>query len=125
MQTDENSKKTNFTEIISQPSYIKGGQLHDHQLAGLNWLAFSWHSKNNVILADEMGLGKTIQTISFFSYLMNECKVTRPFLLVVPLTTIANWQKELEKWLPNSYVVTLQGNKTARDMIKSQEFYFG
>lgn len=55
-----------------QPDYITEGKLHEYQLTGLNWLAYSWSQENNVILADEMGLGKTIQTICFFKYLMNE-----------------------------------------------------
>jgi SNF2 family DNA or RNA helicase len=34
-----------------------GGELHDYQLEGVNWLLFSWHERTNVVLADEMGLG--------------------------------------------------------------------
>ena len=49
----------------------------------------------------------------------------KPFLVVAPLSTIANWRRELEKWLPDSYIVTLQGNKVSRDIIKSHEFYYG
>jgi SNF2 family DNA or RNA helicase len=99
--------------------------LQDHQLTGLNWLAYSWHNKNNVILADEMGLGKTIQTISLFSYLIHSKGITRPFLVVAPLSTIKNWERELEKWLPDACVIVFQGDKTSREVIKSQELCFG
>ena len=44
--------------------HAAGGQLRDYQLAGLNWLIYSWSRGNNCILADEMGLGKTIQCVS-------------------------------------------------------------
>ncbi len=41
-----------------------GGQLRDYQLAGLNWLIYSWSKGANCILADEMGLGKTVQCVA-------------------------------------------------------------
>ena len=56
---------------------------------------------------------------------MNEWKIMKPFLVVAPLSTIANWRREIEKWLPESYIVTLQGNKVSRDIIKHHEFYYG
>jgi hypothetical protein len=37
------------------------GPLYAYQLAGLNFLIYSWIKGRNTILADEMGLGKTIQ----------------------------------------------------------------
>jgi SNF2 family DNA or RNA helicase len=52
-----------YTQIESQPEYIKAGQLQHHQITGLDFLAYSWYKKNNVVLADEMGLGKSVLTI--------------------------------------------------------------
>lgn len=68
-----------------------------YQLEGLNWLAFSWTKNNNVILADEMGLGKTIQTAAFIGWLFHDRGIYGPFLIVVPLSTLGSWQKELSK----------------------------
>ena len=58
--------ETNQTRaMLVQPSYLQGGgQLRDYQLAGLNWLVYSWARNYNCILADEMGLGKTIQCVA-------------------------------------------------------------
>ena len=81
-------------------------KLHEYQVEGLNWLIDSWFKKTNVILADEMGLGKTVQAISFISYLMNVQQITRPFLIVVPLSTIENWQREFQQWCPEARIVS-------------------
>lgn len=50
-----------FTE---SPKFIKGGEMRDYQIAGLNWLISLHENGISGILADEMGLGKTLQTIS-------------------------------------------------------------
>ncbi|NWY98209.1 DDM1 helicase, partial [Loxia curvirostra] len=52
------------------------------------------------ILADEMGLGKTIQTLCFLSYL--KCnKIDGPHLIVVPLSTVGNWLREIHRFTPH------------------------
>ena len=48
-----------------------------------------------------MGLGKTIQAISLVTYLMEFKKVNGPYLVVVPLSTLSNWNNEFEKWAPD------------------------
>ncbi len=50
----------------------------------------------NGILGDEMGLGKTIQCISLLAHL-KEKGVAGPFMIVAPLSTVANWVSEFEK----------------------------
>jgi hypothetical protein len=47
-----------WQRITTQPSWLKGGELRDYQLEGLNWLVYSWCNNNNVILADEMYTNK-------------------------------------------------------------------
>lgn len=47
-----------------------------------------------------------MQTISFLNYLMSEHNITGPFLVVVPLSTISNWEKEFRKWAPAMNFVT-------------------
>lgn len=71
-----------------------------------------------MILADEMGLGKTIQTISFLNYLFHAQQLYGPFLVVVPLSTMAAWQKEFAQWAPNINVVTYIGDMTSRDLVR-------
>jgi SWI/SNF-related matrix-associated actin-dependent regulator of chromatin subfamily A member 5 len=48
------------TRLTVQPSILKGGQLKNYQLIGLNWMINLFENGVNGILADEMGLGKTI-----------------------------------------------------------------
>ena len=68
------------------------GNLLDFQREGLDFLLKSY---GNALLADEMGLGKTVQTLA---YLATE-KQTCPVLIVAPLVTLNNWQRETQKFL--------------------------
>ena len=52
-----------------------------------------------MVLADEMGLGKTIQVISLLSEIYQ--RPVRASLLVVPLTLIENWRREILKFAPH------------------------
>ncbi|KAG2178391.1 hypothetical protein INT44_001543 [Umbelopsis vinacea] len=112
-----------FKRMQEQPEYIKGGELRDYQLLGVNWMAHLWSRDENGILADEMGLGKTVQTISFLNYLFHEQRVYGPFLIVVPLSTSENWMQEFKQWAPEMNVVCYIGNRQSREMIRAHEFY--
>src|SRR5690606_26984543 len=101
--------------FASWPSYFPGS-LHEYQLEGLNWLRYSWHQKRNVILADEMGLGKTVQSVTFLYSLLHE-DLRGPFLIVVPLSTLRHWQRELFHWCPNLNTVVYTGNQDSRSVI--------
>ena len=54
----------------------------------------------NCCVSDEMGLGKTIQCISFIAHLF-DTRRRGPHLIVVPGSTLDNWLREFEKWLPD------------------------
>lgn len=96
-----------------QPALVSGGVMKDYQLDGLEWMSTLYENGLNGILADEMGLGKTLQCIAFLSYLM-ENGIKGPFLVVVPLTTLSNWQNEFSKFAPDIKVVKYIGNKQQR-----------
>ncbi|XP_069748426.1 chromodomain-helicase-DNA-binding protein 1 isoform X3 [Narcine bancroftii] len=118
-------QRPRFVALKKQPAYIGSSdvlELRDYQLNGLNWLAHSWCKNNSVILADEMGLGKTIQTISFLSYIFHEHQLYGPFLLVVPLSTLTSWQREIEMWAPEMNVVVYLGDISSRNMIRTYEW---
>ncbi|XP_062486036.1 chromodomain-helicase-DNA-binding protein 1 isoform X2 [Pezoporus occidentalis] len=118
-------QRPRFVALKKQPSYIGGHEsleLRDYQLNGLNWLAHSWCKGNSCILADEMGLGKTIQTISFLNYLFHEHQLYGPFLLVVPLSTLTSWQREIQTWAPQMNAVVYLGDITSRNMIRTHEW---
>lgn len=108
-----------------QPEYVPEPlQLHNYQLDGINWLRYSWASGIDTILADEMGLGKTIQTVSFLYSLYKEGHSRGPFLIAAPLSTIINWERELEDWAPDFYVVNYTGNKDSRIIIRENELSY-
>ncbi len=68
------------------------GKLLGFQREGLDFLI---KSNGNALLADEMGLGKTVQTLA---YLATE-KNAFPVLVVAPLVTLKNWEREIDKFL--------------------------
>ncbi|XP_048736383.2 chromodomain-helicase-DNA-binding protein 1-like isoform X3 [Ostrea edulis] len=113
-----------FTPLKIQPSFLGGDSLvlRDYQLDGVNWLMHTWSKENSVILADEMGLGKTIQTIGFLSILYNTFQVYGPNILVVPLSTIAAWQREFKLWAPEMNVVVYLGDISSRNKIREHEW---
>lgn len=117
---------------------VNEGSLHPYQLEGLNFLRFSWGKQTHVILADEMGLGKfcflfvcfisfpggflhlvgyslvfclgagkTIQSIAFLASLFEEN--VSPHLVVAPLSTLRNWEREFATWAPQMNVVCTSG----------------
>jgi chromodomain-helicase-DNA-binding protein 7 len=63
-----------------------------------------FYFSQNCILADEMGLGKTIQSIAFLHEIV-EYGIVGPFLVVVPLSTLGNWQREFETWTDINTIV--------------------
>jgi len=95
-------------------------------MAGLNWMVSLYNNNLNGILADEMGLGKTIQTISLFAYLIGNKGNDGPFLVVVPLMTVSNWENEFSTWAPDIRVITYKGKKNERSnlaaFLKNEKF---
>ena len=91
-------------------------------MTGLNWMISLFEEGINGILADEMGLGKTIQTIGFLSFLKEYKKISGPYLIVGPKSTLGNWMREFKKWLPCMRVVKLIAIKEERDEILNTYF---
>ena len=109
----EDQSETLFRD---SPSFIHG-QMRDYQVAGLNWLISLHENGISGILADEMGLGKTLQTIAFLGYLRYTCETTGPHLITVPKSTLDNWKREFERWIPDVNVLVLQGAKEERQQL--------
>ena len=50
---------------------------------------------------------------------------TQPHLVVVPLGTLENWEREYAMWAPQLNVVVFHGNQPSRDIIKEYELFTG
>ncbi|XP_014500995.1 CHD3-type chromatin-remodeling factor PICKLE isoform X4 [Vigna radiata var. radiata] len=120
--TELKKQQKEFQHYEHSPEFLSGGTLHPYQLEGLNFLRFSWSKQTHVILADEMGLGKTIQSIAFLASLFEES--VSPHLVVAPLSTLRNWEREFATWAPHMNVLMYVGSAQARSVIREYEFYF-
>uniref|UniRef100_A0A1I8FT92 Helicase ATP-binding domain-containing protein n=1 Tax=Macrostomum lignano TaxID=282301 RepID=A0A1I8FT92_9PLAT len=100
--------------IVEQASILVNGRLKEYQLKGLQWLVSLYNNNLNGILADEMGLGKTIQTIALITYLMERKKENGPYLIIVPLSTMSNWDLEFDKWAPSVKKILYKGSPQHR-----------
>ena len=101
-------------EKVHQPDSLVGGTLKPYQVEGLSWLVSLFNNNLNGILADEMGLGKTIQTIALLAYLVHVKQQKGPFLVIVPLSTMSNWVRELNAWAPSLVKVVYRGDPNTR-----------
>ena len=110
-------------EIKEQSSNLVGGTLKEYQIKGLQWMISLYNNNLNGILADEMGLGKTIQTISLITYLIQKKGQTGPFLVIVPLSTLTNWNSEFEKWAPTVSRIVYKGPPNQRKNQQQQIRY--
>ncbi|KAJ7054836.1 SNF2 family DNA-dependent ATPase [Mycena amicta] len=98
--------------VVEQPALVTGGRLKDYQLEGLAWM-IGLHSQGiSGILADEMGLGKTLQTIAFTAYLREQ--ITRPILIICPLSVMHNWISEYARFAPKIPVLMYHGTPANR-----------
>ncbi len=95
--------------------------LRPYQEVGVRWLTALSNSGHGGILADDMGLGKTLQAITLLTnvyrceggnandvFARNETGVL-PSLIVMPVSLIFNWQKELAKFAPQLSVYVYMG----------------
>ncbi|MEA3290234.1 MAG: SNF2-related protein [Campylobacterota bacterium] len=108
-------------ENITPPKNLNAS-LREYQQRGINWLYFLFEFKFNGILADDMGLGKTIQTISHLCKLKEDGKLTKPSIIIMPTSLIANWKNEIKKFASNLTVLPLHGADRFDQFKKIKEF---
>ena len=64
------------------------------------------------------------QAASHLSWMYREEEqVQKPHLVVVPLSTFPNWEREFALWAPQLNVVPFIGNQAGRHVIKQYELY--
>jgi SNF2 family DNA or RNA helicase len=80
-------------------SILLQAQLRPYQKEGLNWLRLLKKLQLGGILADDMGLGKTLQSLALMADYLDEGQ-TGPFLILAPVSTLRNWQREIQRFLP-------------------------
>ncbi len=102
-----------------QPKLLSGAVMRKYQVEGMIWIRSLYENGLNGILADEMGLGKTMQVIAFFAHLYG-MGVNGPFLVVSPLSTVPNWQREFKRFAPTIETVLYHGSKEERKAIREQ-----
>lgn len=95
---------------INQDENIPSGllaQLYPYQETGYYWLKYMLSEAGGCILGDEMGLGKTMQVIATMLYLKSTgC----PHIVVVaPISLLANWRRECNKFAPTLNVIIHHG----------------
>ncbi|KAI0218655.1 SWI/SNF-related matrix-associated actin-dependent regulator of chromatin subfamily A member 5 [Lamellibrachia satsuma] len=112
----QSSRKKESHQLIfdKSPAYVKGGEMRDYQVRGLNWMISLYEHGINGILADEMGLGKTLQTISLLGYMKHHRNIPSPHLVIAPKSTLSNWVAEFKRWVPTIRVVCLIGDQAKR-----------
>ncbi|XP_035634368.1 chromodomain-helicase-DNA-binding protein 6 isoform X1 [Oncorhynchus keta] len=117
----ERPQPDKWQKLDKSKDYRNGNQLREYQLEGMNWLLFNWYNRKNCILADEMGLGKTIQSITFL-FEMFSMGLRGPFLIIAPLSTITNWEREFRTWTEIN-VIVYHGSQISRQMIHQYEMH--
>ncbi|KAK3904375.1 chromatin structure-remodeling complex subunit snf21 [Staphylotrichum tortipilum] len=123
-EDEESSRKIDYyavahrtkEEVTAQATILVGGTLKEYQIKGLQWMLSLYNNNLNGILADEMGLGKTIQTISLITYLIEKKHQNGPYLVIVPLSTLTNWNLEFDKWAPSVAKVVYKGPPNTRKL---------
>ena len=95
--------------------------LQPHQVVGVNWLLLLEHVGANGVLADDMGLGKTVQTIAYLcvSRSRRSPRLKRTAdVVVVPASTLGNWQREFKRFAPTCAVAVYHGSAAERRMLR-------
>ncbi|MCF8167871.1 MAG: DEAD/DEAH box helicase, partial [Rhodoferax sp.] len=83
--------------------------LRPYQQQGVNWLQFLRQTGLSGILADDMGLGKTLQTLTHVLIEKDAGRLTRPVLVVAPVSLMGNWRREAERFTPTLRILVLHG----------------
>lgn len=112
----------NFSSLKEHPLPKEfQGTLRPYQITGYHWLHFLHEYKIGGCLADDMGLGKTIQTLAILQSLKEKASL-QTSLIVVPVTTMANWMNEISRFTPSLTALPHRGPNRDRDGSSFQRY---
>ncbi|MEV6943876.1 DEAD/DEAH box helicase [Streptomyces sp. NPDC051172] len=108
-------------EPVAQPAAL-AATLRGYQRRGLGWLARMTSLGLGCCLADDMGLGKTITLIALHLHRQCEAPTAGPTLVVCPTSLMGNWQREIERFAPDTPVRRFHGARRSLDAVADGEF---
>lgn len=116
-------------ETMGNPQIIKESKpigsfnatLRPYQQTGFSWLSYMQKLGFGACLADDMGLGKTVQIIAFLEKIRTE--QGGKALLIIPASLIGNWQKEIEKFVPQMTVSILHGKESVINLEEKESAF--
>ncbi|GGW22447.1 DEAD/DEAH box helicase [Streptomyces xantholiticus] len=106
---------------FAQPAAL-AASLRDYQLRGMNWLHRMTSLGLGGCLADDMGLGKTITLIALHLHRQADASAAGPTLVVCPTSLMGNWQREVEKFAPGTFVRRFHGAARSLEELADGEF---
>lgn len=109
----DESIKTYMEEVRAKEPVIPAelsDVLRPYQKEGIKWLAQLSEMGMGGILADDMGLGKTLQVLAY----IHGIKPDKPVIIVTPSTLVYNWQREIERFIPDASSLLITGAKETR-----------
>jgi len=96
-------------------------KLYDYQRECLVWLWTVFQSPNGGILGDDMGLGKTVQMSAYLNGAFWSGLV-RCVLLIVPVSVMAHWIKELGVWCSGTRIRKYHSSISKKRRAENLEF---
>ena len=109
----------NAATDVAAPDGLQA-QLRPYQLQGLAWLQLLRRHGLGGVLADDMGLGKTLQTLAHVLIEKNAGRLDRPVLILAPVSLLANWRREAERFTPTLRTLVLHGKDRHGEATKIQ-----
>uniref|UniRef100_A0A1D1XEI5 TATA-binding protein-associated factor 172 n=1 Tax=Anthurium amnicola TaxID=1678845 RepID=A0A1D1XEI5_9ARAE len=102
--------------------------LRRYQQEGINWLSFLRRFKLHGILCDDMGLGKTLQASAIVAADIVDGRTyntgkEHQSLIICPSTLVGHWAYEIEKYVDDSILKTLQYVGSVPERISLRECF--
>ena len=113
------NKTCEYDIPTKQPAFVNPKMtLKSYQLLGVSWMLMLYEKQLGGILADEMGLGKTAQVVTFLGSLQQNSLLDLRALIVVPSSTLGNWEREISLWCPSLEQISYSGSAKERRMLQ-------